>query len=68
MYWTASQLLRRSMSSPEGLLLSEMAGGTGGSQEPRHPGTDFSVTLEDVQRFKVLRQRSVCSNGSAYDG
>ena len=56
------------MSSPEGLLLSELAGGTGGSQEPRGPGTDFSVTLEDVQRFKVLRQRSVCSNGSAYDG
>ena len=47
--------LRRSLSSPETLMISNMS-----LQQPKND--DFSVTLEDVEKFKFLRKRSGCGS------
>ena len=47
--------LRRSLSSPENLMISNMS-----LQQQKND--DFSVTLEDVEKFKVLRKRSGCGS------
>ena len=55
--------LRRSLSSPDGSIMSRMI-----VQHPRIED-DFSVTLEDVEKFKVLRKRSggsISSNEDRY--
>ena len=48
--------LRRSLSSPESLMLSNM------SLQQQQKNDDFSVTLEDVEKFKFLRKRSGCGS------
>ena len=55
---------RRSLSSPDSLLLSQSSL----SEEQSHfRNTDYIVTLEDVEKFKLMRNKSVGSGGSNID-
>ena len=56
--------LRRSLSSPDSLLPSHSAP----TEEPNHfRNNDFIVTLEDVEKFKLMREKSLGSGGSNID-
>ena len=56
--------LKRSLSSPDSILLSHSSL----SEEQSHfRNTDYIVTLEDVEKFKLMRNKSVGSGGSNID-
>ena len=56
--------LRRSLSSPDSLLVSQSSL----SEDQSHVrNTDYIVTLEDVEKFKLMRNKSVGSGGSNID-
>ena len=56
--------LRRSLSFPDSLRLSQSSL----SEEQSHfRNTDYIVTLEDVEKFKLMRNKSVGSGGSNFD-
>ena len=53
--------LRRSLSSPDSLLVSQSSL----SEEQSHVrNTDYIVTLEDVEKFKLMRNKSVGSGNT----
>ena len=57
--------LRRSLSSPDSILVSHP---TSPTEEPNNfRNNDYIVTLEDVEKFKLMRNKSVGSGGSNID-
>ena len=57
--------LRRSLSSPDSILVSHS---TSPTEEPNNfRNNDYIVTLEDVEKFKLMRNKSVGSGGSNID-
>ena len=56
--------LKRSLSSPDSILLSQS---TLSEEQSHFRNTDYIVTLEDVEKFKLMRNKSVGSGGSNTD-
>ena len=56
----------RSLSSPDGMM-TNIASSSNEVEQNDFRNDDFVVTLEDVEKFKVMRKKSGGSSGSNFD-